>query len=620
MALREEPARMEVLSALTAPHRPGSSPADGYVLLALCAAGTVLILVWLSGYGGYGFDFTDEGFYLAWLANPSLYDWSLTQFGFIYHPLYIWLDGDIVSLRRANILITFGLAWVLAWLVLRMPLPDTAGRGFATAIPAAALAVSSLVVFDFWLPTPSYNSLALQALLIYAAGLLLAHKGAWAGVLIGLGGWLAFMAKPSTALVLALGTLLYLAAARRLGGRLLLVSVGSALVLLVVSAWWIDGALPKFADRLRLGVQFASYLGGGHTLAESLRLDELPLGGREKAAIALFAASALLATWLLGSGKQIRRLIGLVISAFFLLIILLFSLGIVTGTAGLGAFQRLVLWGAVLPILWLGLTAPRPGEALAAAAPRWHLALLFLFLPYFFAFGANGNYWQLQGGAAYFWLLAAFVLAGPRARAGHGWVFAIPILMAGQAITATLLQTGLEQPYRQPQPLRLNDRTVAVGAAGTRLVLSSGFAGYIETAMKAAHASGYRSGTPIIDLTGQSPGLLYALGAGNVGLAWTIGGYPGSVRFVGAAWGRVPCATLASAWLLHEPDGPRAIPRETVAAFGATPDAHYVPAASWWTAAGAGGYPTPRRQRLDRPSRPQDVLIACQALRGGKAP
>ena len=34
----------------------------------------------------------------------------------------------------------------------------------------------------------------------------------------------------------------------------------------------------------------------------------------------------------------------------------------------------------------------------------------------------------------------------------------------------------------------------------------------------------------MIDLTGQSPGILYAIGAVNVGQAWTIGGYPGSKR------------------------------------------------------------------------------------------
>ena len=36
-----------------------------------------------------GFDFTDEGFYLNWIANPWNYRASLSQFGFVYHPLYL---------------------------------------------------------------------------------------------------------------------------------------------------------------------------------------------------------------------------------------------------------------------------------------------------------------------------------------------------------------------------------------------------------------------------------------------------------------------------------------------------------------------------------------------------
>ena len=58
-------------------------------------------------------DFTDEGFYLNWIAHPSLYKASHTQFGFIYHPLYLLFGGDIVLLRQANILITLALAWLL---------------------------------------------------------------------------------------------------------------------------------------------------------------------------------------------------------------------------------------------------------------------------------------------------------------------------------------------------------------------------------------------------------------------------------------------------------------------------------------------------------------------------
>ena len=71
-------------------------------------------------------------------------------------------------------------------------------------IISGIISTASLVSLTRWLPTPSYNGLALQALFVAAAGLLLADKKVYrasvaGSVLIGIGGWLAFMAKPTTA-------------------------------------------------------------------------------------------------------------------------------------------------------------------------------------------------------------------------------------------------------------------------------------------------------------------------------------------------------------------------------------------------------------------------------------
>lgn len=178
-----------------------------YLLTALVAAGTSLILGWLLKYSAYGFDFTDESFYLVWIANPFIYDASITQFGFVYHPLYKLLGGDIAALRQANILITFNLAWSLTYFFLASMALDLMKSRVSLLAISASLATTALIVFSSWLPTPSYNSLALQALLISATGLILADKSfnrksiiGW--ILISIGGWLAFMAKPTTAFVL----------------------------------------------------------------------------------------------------------------------------------------------------------------------------------------------------------------------------------------------------------------------------------------------------------------------------------------------------------------------------------------------------------------------------------
>src|ERR1700694_4958453 len=177
-------------------------------LLLICLACTLLTLGWILGNCTRGFDFTDEGYYLVWMARPFRYDWSPTQFGFIYHPLYNLLGGNIELLRQANVLIIFGLGWLLAHTFLRIGLPNVRESRFQLAVLSAAIAIVPLMQLKLWLPTPNYNSLCLQALLLTVTGALLAgpHRSRAADcgwILIAIGGWLALMAKPSTAAALA---------------------------------------------------------------------------------------------------------------------------------------------------------------------------------------------------------------------------------------------------------------------------------------------------------------------------------------------------------------------------------------------------------------------------------
>ena len=115
---------------------PGENKSDPPNLIlqramtVLSALGSVLVLGLLLKYSAYGIDFTDESFYLVWISNPFIYSVSLTQFGFIYHPLYSLLGGDIAALRQANILITYGLAWSLAYFFWPLSIQSSRGIDF----------------------------------------------------------------------------------------------------------------------------------------------------------------------------------------------------------------------------------------------------------------------------------------------------------------------------------------------------------------------------------------------------------------------------------------------------------------------------------------------------------
>jgi hypothetical protein len=185
------------------------------VTLTLSAICTLSILAWTLHQCNFGLDFADEGYYLVSIFAPFRYPVSLSQFGFIYHPLYKLVDGNIALLRQTNVLLTFCLAWTLAGISLKAIFVGRNWTKFSLIVISAAIASASLVFLRLWLPTPSYNWLSFQSLLITAIGLLLAEKHfsglsvvGW--LLVATGGWLAFMAKPTTAAALGLSSAVYL--------------------------------------------------------------------------------------------------------------------------------------------------------------------------------------------------------------------------------------------------------------------------------------------------------------------------------------------------------------------------------------------------------------------------
>ncbi len=588
--------------------------------IAACAIGTLMLLGWLLKFSAYGIDFTDESFYLVWIATPFLYSASTTQFGFVYHPLYQLLGGDITALRQANILITFALAWGLSQAFLNSISPKQSEQRLLRVTLSAGLATAALLIFDTWLVTPSYNSLTLQALLITTTGLLMAdkplHRASLAGwVLIGIGGWLAFMAKPSTAMALALVVTLWLLALRRCTVRSLLLAGACALLPLLASAWLIDGSVVKFAARIQKGIQLTQDLGGGHTLLNILRVDSFTLDDMLLYPLLATALAIFIATGLLLAKHKHWQYLSLPLSLAFFVFTVTQVLGHQFWAASLGPYQSLWIFAVILAALLVCLLIGRLKALANITLAQWVMAVLLMVTPHMYAFGTNGNYWNTGGYAAIFWLLAGLTLLGPLFRQQVSLLPLVPAVLATQAMVATLVQTGLEQPYRQPQPLKLNTSTQALGANGAKLQLSEGYAQYFSSAMAVARTAGLQPGTPMIDLSGQSPGILYALGAKNIGQAWLVGGYPGSLKRASEALSLVNCQTVAASWVLWEPDGPRSLPVETLLQQGARFPDDYRQVGTWRTALGAGGYAFEREQVLYAPVNVEDTTRACLAKR-----
>lgn len=581
---------------------------------------TIIIIggaLWLCR---YGMDFTDEGFYLVWAADPFIYSASSTQFGFVYHPLYLLLGGDIALLRQANMLLTVGSAGVLVYATLQtLHGKDTFSRYQHWSI-SAGLGVAVLLVFQLWLPTPNYNSLAMQALCLATSGLIWSSKDSNPGslrgwLLVGVGEWLLFLAKPTSALAFACFATIYVIFARKLRPSLIAMSILIATSLLILSALLMDGSIQAFVSRLRDGAQMYAILGAGH--ASLLRLEPLTLDPAVRQALWIMTAAATVVIALNGMPHRAAKAGG----AILLLCVAALSCWILFGMPArpfqVGTMQELIVASIPFGMVLAGLALHRLKTPKTLTSSGLALALLLIALPYAFVFGTNGNYWGMATRAAIFWVLGGLVFL----RFPSDPARTLGVLLASafcmQALTVAQLHNATAKPYRQAEALSQQHTPITLPGTGSRLLLGTEYGRYVDSITNLAKMTGFPNGTPVIDLSGHSPMVLHIMAAKSIGQPWTVGGYAGSNDLATWMLARVDCDELAEAWLLVEPEGPRKLQAgPLLSAFGADYDTDYTTVGHLRTPSGKGGFSDSFRQELRKPTRQQDqAKQACQTAR-----
>jgi hypothetical protein len=133
-------------------------------LLAASIA-SLLTCTGLLVYGsGRGLDLTDEIFYLVWAADPKAYALIYQPFGYLLHPLYRFVGGNLQGYRLAGFVIA-----AAAGAFAGHSLGRAKRNGAAFAFYGAA---SALTIFFPWIITPSYNSAANVGALLMIGGVL----------------------------------------------------------------------------------------------------------------------------------------------------------------------------------------------------------------------------------------------------------------------------------------------------------------------------------------------------------------------------------------------------------------------------------------------------------------
>ena len=583
---------------------------------------TLTIFGFIIKYSAYGIDFTDEGYYLNAISNPFLYKESVTQFGFVYHPLYLLVNENITYLRRINFLITFLLSYCLVFVFFQSFIIQK--RKIFEQILIVGIATTIFLSINIF--TPSYNSLNLQALIIVSIGILLAHqKNNFKNILsytcIGVGGWLTFMAKPSSALVLIIVILIYLILSKKTSSRLIIISSLIGFFFLLLSTQMIDGSISAFIRRIHLGIIYSTKL--DHEIGQSfLRTFVFINQNSKKFDQLLYTFFSIILIFIISFFYFFSILIKKKNNIFALLIISLTALAIITFlnsniinmNAMFERYQRLQILGVIFACLCINFFV-QSNKIEKFTTSHGATAIFFALIPYVYAFGTNINYFYKGLDSGIFWILAAFILVIPKIILNDKkYKIIIFLVLIIQIITYGYLQIKFESPERQNQPLRLNSSSITINNKGDTLILSKEFASYILYARYISDKAGFVKGDFIIDLSGQSPGLLYLLNATSIGTPWNLGGYTGSLDVAKAVYKTVSCKDISKSWILYEIKGPRSISTDLMKSLGVNFPKQYQYVGSWKTATGSGGYKENRVQELYKPHT-NPIFQSCSILK-----
>ena len=521
----------------------------------LKATNLILAFLFLLGTGVFiwssnkGFDFTDEGLYLLVYQNPQEFPDSYTSYHRVGAVFFDLVGGNIIALRLlgffltafATFYFTLALTWFLkgrSWSLFE----DQVER----VLLHLALQGSVLTAYCWLPPTPNYNTMAGIGMLLSCGGILAffsntdAHRSiakAFIGILtIGGGLLLAFLAKGSSAVGIALISLILIGACNLIALKEKFVFAGVVSISVLVGGLFLFFLIPS------LSVSWEFFLGSIVALTEGNGAREIIIRHWQESLdfamrhIRSFVLPILLAAgvgffarsrFLVKSPDRKESLvfwsiIGVFIAEVVLLIVKdAFSAGIQGRSRSFIGYTSLFL---VLMTLRVGL----PGAAQTISPYRLGGCLMFLawlaLMPFVTAAGTTHKIFinallHVAPLAAAILLLAASL--DKSLRRAIILPFASLLIVGlgfSQFITGFVLT-----PYRTA-PKWTQTVPVEVGVPATILNLDFASAECIEKTKATLASAGFKPSDDILALYGL-PGLVYAVGGVSPQRPWFFDNY-----------------------------------------------------------------------------------------------
>jgi hypothetical protein len=599
-----------------------------FALLAIPIALCAFAVARIAASFDRGFDLTDEGFYLMWARSPEDIV-GVRNFGHYTGLLFAVSGYSVAGFRWLGLggLLVFAAVFATAYqraeriAISSGEATRTArGAGFATAARWSNAAGFATVVIaalgyyaHFWVPSPSYNWLLLIAQLLGYSGLLFwsfprerfrAIAPNLGGAAFGIAIALAFMSKPPAAIALVFVGAAWIVLGSGLAGfgrwfgdaapaprgrkRFVIAAIAGGATIAIVHAIFFDSPVAWFLQ-LRDGYDLIMVLGGqqsGLVLSTLRTILGFPLSAIAwaplwwTAGLLLIAACVRFVPSAEGSETHGPRSGTRSFALQLVFAGAIFALAGSLGRAGAwqGGFDREGLGiGQPVAVLALGTTAMlmirrylAPDDTGTSIRTSIQLALFLATGALVYGFASTNGILIQTGGAVVFFATAGMSTArrlGAIPAAAFNAVVAIGLVLQ--------LHDSLAQPYRLAASIDDQVEPVTIAVPATQLRFDPTTARYFEALTHAAATGGFEPGTALIDLTGGSPGALFAIGARGPVSPWMPGSYFGSQAFARSSLAQIPEAVRTSAWVLTTPDGPRRLPDDLLREVGLDFPAHY---------------------------------------------
>jgi hypothetical protein len=538
-------------------------------------------LVFFALNSNRGFDITDESFYLLWAMQPENVSTSYHPFGFITKYIWLFSGENIGNFRILSVVILFLTALIFAisldYFLTKKHHQE--GNISLKIIPITALSVTGFIYFSWWLISISYNLLALVSCLLVMSGLFVAYGQnknrtsvmVIGGVIVGLGGFIAILSKPTTTLILAIIVVTWVIFYRHNSKKyyFLIAAVTSALAPLLWYIFIIIGGVGElyiylstsvYLDNIgKLGHNFESITTAAYLSYKSLISTPAYYFFHAPIFILLFALLFLHSSK--EYYKKYREKV-VIFLTFFFLVALVFTIGDLylnsrQRVVSFFTFSTISLFLTVL--IFNGLDKAHKQELENIDA--YIIVVLSLFaLPFAYSFGTNNEILKHSFSALIFlfaiWMYSFNILLKQYAHKKNIVALLCTLMVI---ITVKILDSAYSKPYRLNSNIGLQDTDVQFLGVDGVIQVDKITAKYVDDLKDAAIKSGWNERNLLIDLTGGSPGALVILNAKLVGKPWLVGGYDGSANYVKTVI-KLSGVNPFDSWILTAPNGRRRVP------------------------------------------------------------